>query len=50
MIEANEALGSAPEAINSDPYGAGWLVKVRLSDPAQAEALLDRDAYVALIS
>jgi glycine cleavage system H protein len=50
VIEANEALGSAPEAINSDPYGAGWLVKVRLSDPAQAEALLDRDAYVALIS
>ena len=50
VIEANDALGSAPEDINSDPYGAGWLVKVRLSEPAQAEALLDRDAYVALIS
>jgi len=50
VIEANDALASAPEAINSDPYGAGWLVKIRLSDPTQVEALLDRDAYVALIS
>ena len=50
VIEANAALGDAPEAINTDPYGAGWLVKVRLSDPGQASALLAADAYVALLS
>ena len=50
VIEVNVALGEAPEAINDDPYGAGWIVKVRLSDPAQAEALLARDAYVALLA
>ena len=50
VIEANAALGEAPEAINSDPYGAGWMVKVRLSDPGQVAALLSADAYVALLS
>jgi glycine cleavage system H protein len=50
VVEVNEALGDAPEAINEDPYGAGWMVKVRLSDPQQTAALLERDAYVALLS
>jgi glycine cleavage system H protein len=50
IIEVNEALGEGPEAINEDPYGAGWIVKVRMSDPAQTQALLERDAYVALLS
>ena len=50
IIEVNEALGAGPEAINEDPYGAGWIVKVRMSDPAQTQALLERDAYVALLS
>ena len=50
VIEVNVALGQAPEAINEDPYGAGWSVKVRLADPAQTDALLARDAYVALLS
>jgi glycine cleavage system H protein len=50
VIEVNVALGEEPEAINEDPYGAGWIVKVRLSDPAQAQALLARDAYVALLA
>jgi glycine cleavage system H protein len=50
VTEVNEALANAPEAINQDPYGEGWMVKVRLADTAQAEALLARDAYVALIS
>jgi glycine cleavage system H protein len=50
VIESNTALGESPDAINSDPYGAGWLAKVRLSDPGQSSELLDRDAYVALIS
>jgi glycine cleavage system H protein len=47
IVEVNDALVDAPEAINEDPYGAGWLVKVRLSDPSEAAALLDADAYVA---
>jgi glycine cleavage system H protein len=49
IIEVNEALGERPEAINEDPYGDGWIVKVHLSDPAQTQALLSRDAYVALL-
>jgi len=47
VVEINDALSGSPEAINDDPYGAGWMIKVRLADPAQAAALLDRDAYVA---
>jgi glycine cleavage system H protein len=47
IIEVNEALAGAPHAINEDPYGSGWLVKVRLSDPAQREGLMDADAYSA---
>ena len=50
VIEANTALGDAPDAINTDPYGAGWMVKVRLSDPGQVAALMSADAYVALLS
>lgn len=50
VIEVNEALGDSPEAINDDPYGAGWMVKVRLSDVAEKDALLGRDAYVATLS
>ena len=50
IVEVNEALGERPEAINEDPYGDGWLVKVRLSDPAQTQARCStRDAYVALL-
>ena len=45
VTEANGALADAPEAINSDPYGSGWLVKVKLSDPAEAEELMDARAY-----
>ena len=50
VIEVNEALADGPEAINDDPYGAGWMVRVRLSDLSQTAALLTRDAYVALLS
>ena len=45
IIEANEALGETPENVNSDPYGDGWLVKVRLSDPSEADQLMDAAAY-----
>lgn len=47
IVEVNEALSSEPEAINDDPYGAGWLVKVRLSDPSGKADLMDAAAYEA---
>jgi glycine cleavage system H protein len=47
IVELNEALADSPEAINDDPYGEGWLVKVRLADPSEREALMDAEAYVA---
>jgi glycine cleavage system H protein len=47
IVEVNDALAEEPEKINDDPYGAGWLVKVRLSDPSETEDLMDADAYVA---
>lgn len=47
VIEGNEALAERPEAINADPYGEGWMVKVRLSDPGEQEQLLDAEAYRA---
>jgi len=50
IVEVNEALGDTPEAINEDPYDAGWMVKVRLSDPSEVDGLLARDAYVATLS
>ena len=45
IAAANEALEEAPETVNSDPYGAGWLFKIRPDDPAEQEHLLDADAY-----
>jgi len=47
VIERNQALSDRPEAINEDPYGEGWMVKVRLSDPGEQEQLLDAEAYRA---
>lgn len=47
IVEVNAALTDAPEQINDDPYGAGWMVKVKLSDPAQKDQLLDAAAYTA---
>jgi glycine cleavage system H protein len=47
IVEVNTALGDKPEAINDDPYGAGWMVRVKLSDPSEQESLLDREAYEA---
>jgi glycine cleavage system H protein len=46
IVEVNIGLADSPETINEDPYGGGWMVKVKLSDPSEADALLDRDAYV----
>jgi len=50
VVEVNEALAGAPEVVNSDPYGAGWLLRVRVADPAEVEALLDAAAYEALVA
>ena len=44
----NEGLEDAPETINSDPYGEGWLIKIKMSDPSQARELISADEYAAL--
>jgi len=49
IIEFNEDLESSPETVNSDPYGAGWMVKVKVSDVSQWDELLDSEAYASLI-
>lgn len=45
ILEVNEAINETPELINSDPFGEGWLVKIKLSDPAQINELLTEDQY-----
>jgi glycine cleavage system H protein len=45
VTEINEAVSETPELINEDPYGAGWMIKVKLSDPAETESLLSAAAY-----
>jgi glycine cleavage system H protein len=49
VLSVNESLGSSPEVINSDPYGAAWIIKIELEDPAELGALLDAPAYEKLI-
>ena len=50
VAEANGELGANPELVNSDPYGAGWMIRVTLADPSQLDALLEPDEYDALIA
>ena len=50
ILEVNEALADAPENVNDDPYGDGWLVKVRLSDPSELDSLMDAEAYESSLS
>jgi glycine cleavage system H protein len=50
IVEVNTALAEAPEKINDDPYGEGWMVKVKLSDPSQRESLLDAATYTSQLS
>jgi glycine cleavage system H protein len=45
IVEVNTGLSDAPETINEDPYGEGWLVRVRLSDPAEQDELMDAETY-----
>ena len=49
VLSVNEGLGSAPEVINSDPYGAAWIIKIELSIPAETDALLTASAYDNLV-
>jgi glycine cleavage system H protein len=50
IVEVNVALAQNPATINEDPYGEGWLVKVRLSDPSEREALMDAASYTATLA
>jgi glycine cleavage system H protein len=45
ILEVNQKVVDAPETVNEDPYGEGWLIRIRLSDPAEADSLLDADSY-----
>ncbi|MFI4993218.1 MAG: glycine cleavage system protein GcvH [Solirubrobacterales bacterium] len=47
IVEVNDSLADSPQMINEDPYGEGWLVKVRLADPSERDALMDAEAYSA---
>ena len=50
IVEFNEALEDEPEVVNTDPYGAGWMIKLKFSDESQLDELLSADDYKALIS
>jgi glycine cleavage system H protein len=49
IIEMNEALEGAPESVNSDPYGDGWMIKVKMSDPSELDTLLSADQYQEIL-
>lgn len=49
ILEFNESLNSSPELVNSDAFGEGWIIKIKLSDPAELDSLLSADAYAELI-
>lgn len=49
IVEKNETLNDSPELINKDPYGDGWMIKVKMSNPAQIDELLDAKAYTEMV-
>jgi len=49
IVEVNMALGDNPETINDDPYGEGWMVRIRMSDASETESLMDVAAYTAML-
>jgi len=49
ILEFNEALEGNPEAVNKDPYGEGWMIKVRVSDLGEVDSLMDAEAYQGLV-
>ena len=50
VLEVNQKVVDAPETVNEDPYGDGWLVRIRLADPSELDALLDVDAYKRVLA
>jgi glycine cleavage system H protein len=50
VLEQNEALADNPALVNTDPYGEGWIIKLNATDPAEAEDLLDAEAYKTLVN
>ena len=50
VVAVNDGMKAKPETVNEDPYGDGWLIRVRLSDPGELDALMDVEAYKAYIS
>jgi glycine cleavage system H protein len=50
VLEVNQAVLDAPETVNEDPYGAGWLLRIRLEDPAEVDSLLDAEAYKQVLA
>jgi glycine cleavage system H protein len=49
ILEVNQQVIDAPEVVNDDPYGVGWLVRIRLSDPSELDTLIDAGAYRAIV-
>lgn len=49
VLEVNDAINDQPELVNNDPYGEGWMIKIRISDPAELDTLLNAAGYQALI-
>jgi glycine cleavage system H protein len=50
VVAVNDVVADRPETVNTDPYGEGWLVRIRLADPTETDALLDVDAYRRLVA
>ncbi len=50
ILEVNSKVVDAPETVNEDPYGEGWLLRIRLSAPAEVDSLLDADAYKNILA
>ncbi|HEY2372351.1 MAG TPA: glycine cleavage system protein GcvH [Gaiellaceae bacterium] len=50
VLEVNQAVLDAPETVNEEPYGAGWLLRIRMEDPSEVDSLLDADAYKQVLA
>lgn len=50
IVEVNDALNDTPEAVNSDPYGAAWMIKIKMDNPLEADAMLSADEYEEYLS
>jgi glycine cleavage system H protein len=50
VLEVNQKVVDEPETVNADPYGEGWLVRIRMNDPAEADSLLDAEAYQQVVA